>query len=272
MSLNIVEAALASKLKGDQGQQLPEVTSDDNGKALVVQNGEWTAAEVPSASLGMLDATRNSTYYASDDGYDGYSEVAVNVTPVLVPLEATQNTTYFPSEYQADGFSSVDVSVDPANLGTLTATENITYYALDAGYDGYSEVTVNVPTESNPNTSFVFTGTVDDPTSGAVQDYSDVIEGIYVGNMTAVMEVGANSTLGTPDLKLTSVVYSISKMSLMTGALDSSISNCNVAQIVYDANGILSVVAIQNGTVLDLTAYAPMLTCTLYVLVHPMPD
>ena len=76
---------------------------------------------------------------------DGYNKVTVNV-PSQVKLQsktATSNGVYSPDE-GFDGLSQVEVNVAP-KLQTKTITENGTYTA-NTGYDGLSQVTVNVAT------------------------------------------------------------------------------------------------------------------------------
>lgn len=121
--------------------------------------------------------TENGTYYASQDGANGYDEVVVDVEghaePVLRHLVCSHNGTFLPEE-GVDGFDVVTTNVHPANpyvgnftenqiihvdgeyngvditvdvdaiTNELTVTENGTY-TPEAGVDGFSEVVVNVP-------------------------------------------------------------------------------------------------------------------------------
>ena len=63
-------------------------------------------------NVGPKTITENGYYYASDDGYDGYDVVTVNVPkdPIDTTTDTfTQNGTYSPSGY--DGYSSFTVNV-----------------------------------------------------------------------------------------------------------------------------------------------------------------
>jgi hypothetical protein len=63
-------------------------------------------------NVGHKTITENGYYYASDDGYEGYDIVTVQVPkdPIDTTTAAfTQNGTYSPSGY--DGYSSFTVNV-----------------------------------------------------------------------------------------------------------------------------------------------------------------
>ena len=98
--------------------------------------------------------TSNGTKYIQNESpnYDGLGRVTVNinVSPNLQTKLITSNNVYTPDSGY-DGFSEVNVQVPPTtpSLQTLTITSNNTYYP-DSGYDGFSSVTVNVP---SPKTS-----------------------------------------------------------------------------------------------------------------------
>lgn len=96
------------------------------------------------AVLVKKTVTENGTYNASEDSADGYSQVTVNVVPVLGTKEINTNGTYNASSDSLQGFSSVTVNVAP-NVTTKSISENGTYNASSDSVDGYSEVTVSVP-------------------------------------------------------------------------------------------------------------------------------
>lgn len=113
---------------------------------------------VPEKQLIGLYADENKTYRPST-GYDGFSEVTVDVPtppPVLQSLTANHDGYFVPSSgYQ--GFSEVTVSVPPI-LEDLSVTENGTYMP-SSGYQGFNEVSVNVPL---PNNAYLLESQKDD--------------------------------------------------------------------------------------------------------------
>lgn len=156
--------------------------------------------------------TENGTYYASQDGANGYDEVEVDVeggaTPVLRHLVCNYNGTFLPEE-GVDGFDVVTTNIHPANpyvgnftfnqsihvdgeyngvditvdvdaiTNELSVTENGTY-TPEAGVDGFSEVVVNVPA-TEPDTFYRYVSAV----SGTIvlrQKYSKVLGNYEVEN------------------------------------------------------------------------------------------
>ena len=110
-------------------------TNDD--KKLFEYDTEWKEKKPVVEPLTV--EFNNTTYWAANDGIDGYSSVKVNVTPNLEELNVTENGTYTSS--QADGYSSVNVNITP-KLQEKSITEN-GVVVPDDGYDGLSKVTVN---------------------------------------------------------------------------------------------------------------------------------
>lgn len=95
-------------------------------------------------TTGELSVSENGTYYASDDGYVGYSEVTVNTPSRLTTKSITENGSYDASDDGFDGYSSVDVNISgEATLIEKTITQDGTYNARDDNADGYSKVIVD---------------------------------------------------------------------------------------------------------------------------------
>jgi hypothetical protein len=107
--------------------------------------------------VSSLVATENKTYNAGEG--KAYNPVVVNVptpSPSLQSLTASHNGYFVPSSGY-DGFSEVTVDV-ATPLETLSATENGTY-TPSSGYEGFSEVTVDVPL---PNNAYLLESQKDD--------------------------------------------------------------------------------------------------------------
>lgn len=164
-------------------------------------NDVWNevSVNVPQKTFNKTSLTKeytaNGQYsIATPDGYDGISDVSVNVNvpsrePVLESLSVIDNGTYTPS-VGVDGYNSVEVNVPKEHhnvvsksitangtynstgdevwnrvdvnvpsrepvLETLNITENGTY-TPSSGVDGYNSVTVNVA--SSGSTGFDTTG------------------------------------------------------------------------------------------------------------------
>lgn len=95
------------------------VIENDVRKNYVLQNGAYIAGgDIPSV-LGTLEATENKTYKASDEDLEGYSQVTVNVQPNLQTKSVTVNGTVEPDEGY-DGLSEVAVNVPATPTETKT--------------------------------------------------------------------------------------------------------------------------------------------------------
>lgn len=76
-----------------------------------------------SATLITKEITENGTYNATDEGADGYSNIAVNVpmpTIIEAPLPITENGTYTAQMVGADGISKITVNVEGSGGGGTT--------------------------------------------------------------------------------------------------------------------------------------------------------
>ena len=93
-----------------------------------------------------LSVSENGTYYP-DAGYDGFSEVSVNVYPNLgYDYIFSSNGVYNPEEYGYEGFAKIGVNVPSPQFVTdsLSVSVNGTY-TPGQGVDGFSQVVVSVP-------------------------------------------------------------------------------------------------------------------------------
>ena len=88
------------------------------------------------AVLISKTVNENKTYYASEDGADGYSEVSVEVPmPVIIDasdMPITENGTYEAADYGADGVSKFTVAVPTPDVPEL-GTEGLSYVLSDDG-------------------------------------------------------------------------------------------------------------------------------------------
>lgn len=96
------------------GSVIIEDTTDSHGGII------RTITSVDTVVVGRKNITSNGTYAASDDNFNGYSQVTVNV-PSVAPTLQTKSVSYTPSEAQ--------------QTATVTA---------DSGYDGLDQVNVTV--------------------------------------------------------------------------------------------------------------------------------
>lgn len=74
------------------------------------------------ANLGDITISENGTYFADDEGVDGFSKVSVNVSGSearLIEKTITQNGTYNASSDDADGYSKIIISVEATHGRTL---------------------------------------------------------------------------------------------------------------------------------------------------------
>lgn len=118
---------------------------------------------MPTYNSAVLNVDVNGVYNAITAGYDGYSEVNVQVPSGganLGPKTITTNGTYDPLLDGLDGYNSVTVQVPSggSNLGTKDIIFNGLYNANDYGYDGFSQVNVQVPQTGSENINVFLDG------------------------------------------------------------------------------------------------------------------
>lgn len=145
--------------------------------------GELTIPkQLGGSTLGTKTITENDTYYAEDDGLDGYSEVTVNVSGGDTPVLETITKTYTPTESQQteqitagsgyDAIEEVDVTVNaiPSSYVGSGVARKSSSDLTDSG------ATVNVPAGyyESAASKAVASGTEGTPTAtkGAVSNHS----------------------------------------------------------------------------------------------------
>lgn len=91
-----------------------------------------------------------------------YSNDTITITgivpdpPVLIPLSVSENGQYSPLDYDAEGFSELSVEVLPV-LEELTVTQNGIEYLPSEGHQGFSKVIVAIP-ETPPTVTVAVSG------------------------------------------------------------------------------------------------------------------
>lgn len=107
--------------------------------------------DIPTYEEGRT-FTKNGHYemgYLEKKHYCGWTDINVDVQPVLNPIEIFQNGTYMPDE-DADGYDKVVVNVPDPDLTAVQEEYNANgNYTIDVpdGYDGLSGVEVRVNVE-----------------------------------------------------------------------------------------------------------------------------
>lgn len=109
-------------------QDIASAIRSKNGSNDSYRPGDMAAAirAIPTGgTLVSKTITQNGSYDAEDDNADGYSDVTVNVTPTLQAKIATQNGTVTPDSGY-DGLSQVAVNVQgggDVDIEVLTLTK-----------------------------------------------------------------------------------------------------------------------------------------------------
>ena len=110
---NDVRTSIVGALNKLNSDTLPDVSSSDVGKLLIVNNsGEWEAG-TPG---GFIPTPTETINIDSNGTYDVTHKASAVVSvsgggSVLVPKTITQNGTYDPEDDNADGYSEVTVNV-----------------------------------------------------------------------------------------------------------------------------------------------------------------
>lgn len=139
------------------------VTPSDSEQVLATKDklvrDDITVNPAPVESL----ATSENGTFVPPSGKVGFSEVTVDVEPVLETLFCTENGLYLP-ESGTDGFDRVSVNVPAPVLQSLSVNQNGTY-APQSEVDGFSSVSVNVPSTGYDNGTLVYEGDFSSATS-----------------------------------------------------------------------------------------------------------
>lgn len=131
------------------------------GKTAYVAGGKvtGTGGGGGGGTLGTKTITSNGTYDASDDGYDGYSQVTANVPASAVDSGTKSITTN--GTHDVIGYASANVAVPASavDTGTKSISTNGTHDVI-----GYANASVSVPA------SAVDSGTKSITSNGSGQD------------------------------------------------------------------------------------------------------
>ena len=183
-------------------------------------NGNNDYLSANTVNLGKGSFSANGTYSASTYGFDGYSEVTINVPQTggstnLGSKTGTTNGTYNASTDNLDGYSAFTINVDTASTynsgytsGYTDGQNNIidTFSAMTATTNGQygssahplSAITVEVPQtgSSIPLSSITFTAntsvTVTDKASGYTSGFTDGTGALSAITFTANTAVTLN--------------------------------------------------------------------------------
>jgi len=154
-----------------------------------------------SGTLIEKTITENGTYYAADDGADGYSKVSV-VMGDIQPLTVTENGWYeaYSYEYNCDGFNPVTVNVqgeyvfcDDINYNDISPIVDFSDYQ-NYLYDTRVGFGVRVSVEDSGHTLKLYKVDTD---GTETQIYSDTSQSVY---SDAYIEISDSST-GEIDIK-----------------------------------------------------------------------
>ena len=175
-----------------------------------------------SATLGTKSITANGTYNASDDNYDGYSSVTVNVPSQSATLQAKTNIT-------------------PA-----TSSQTIT---PDSGYDGLSSVQINaispIKTASDLYAEYDNVYSVYVPKGYYAQEYYKEVPNGTAGTPTATKGTVSNHSISVTPSVTNTAGYIIGSTKTGTAVTVSA------SELVSGTKSISA-----NGTGIDVTNYA----------------
>ena len=146
-----MDVKMPGSTSGTQSTYTYTVSTDNdyayikNGVGTVV--ARCTNTKTCSHTFGTKSISSNGTFYASTDGYSGFSSVTVSgigCSHTFGETTYTSNGTYYASTAGYSGFSKVVVNVSCSHtFTTKSISSNGTFKASDDGYSGYTQVTVS---------------------------------------------------------------------------------------------------------------------------------
>lgn len=218
-----------------------------------------TYGEGGGSSLGTKSIVSNGTYNASSDGYDGYSQVTVNV-PSGSPTLQTKTKSYTPTETQQteavsadsgyDGLDTVNVTVGAISstyVGTGIARRSSS--DVDNGFVG-GEYTISVPSGYYESTVTKYPGELSVPTptanKGTVSNHSVNVTpsvttsyAIYRGGTktgTAV-SVSASELVSGSETKTANGTYDVTNLASLVVAIPFSTITVSSSNPTGGSNG-----------------------------------
>ena len=226
------------------------------------------------AKLGEKEITQNGQYAATNDGYDGYSSVLVNVpagaSAKLGEKEITKNGQYAATNDGYDGYSSVLVNVPvSAGFGGVVHTEvsglSVASYKTNSGVNYYS-----CTYGKNLTVSSAGTLTVDEKLTAtsaySLENLKSALLGNYLVSGSSIYYIPEDATFTTSSNTanyITTNTLRVNKAYLVSTTdevIDSYRGNATAEDIVKGKKAVV------DGELLDGTHAEPIVTLTNGVL------